>query len=233
MSKAENKFYPETVRLPEYGYANSGTLIFITGAPLSGKSTIAPLVASCIERSVLQPMDIIRLMAQEIEAQKPEQERNRFVNAGSCDSYTLLEDGTYSQANLIEGFGLYCDAVGGLVSKIVPKLEAQGSQDVIFEGVQVTPPIVAPYLINNNRLIVITATSESFKRNRDKMYLGSESLLDRYSIDKLVHIQNEILSQSLDIPEDKLIVVDNSGEYIDAARQIVSSLIEDSVIVRK
>lgn len=233
MNTAERRFGSELIRIPEYRYANPNTLIFITGAPLSGKSTIAPLVASCIEGGVLQPMDIIRLMAQEIETHKPESERNPFVNTGSCDSYTLISDGAYNSESLIEGFNLYCKAVGGLLSNIVPKLEAQGAQDIIFEGVQLSPNVISPYLVKKNKLVIMTTSPERFESNRNKMFSGSDSLLERYSVDRLTLIQEEILRQSNDIPKDKLITVDNSDDYIGAASEIVGELIKDAVIVPK
>lgn len=76
MSKIEHVDSAREVRRPKYSFVNPNTLLFLTGVPLSGKSSIAPLVASAIEDCTVQNMDIIRILAQERELQKPENKRN-------------------------------------------------------------------------------------------------------------------------------------------------------------
>lgn len=218
------------IRKPEYKLSGPNTLIFLTGAPLSGKSTIAPLVVSCIEGCTLQPMDIIRLLAQEVEAQNPENERNPYVNYGSCDSFTLVGDGSYSPENLIQGFNYYSEAVSSLLTSIIPKLEAQGVRDLLFEGVQLTPSIVSPFLKGNNRLIVVTSDESKFASNRGKVFGENLELVDRYSTERLLLIQAEILKQAADIPDDKVCRVHNTGEYTDSATEIIQFLLEGKVI---
>jgi len=218
------------IRRPEYRLSSPNTLMFLTGAPLSGKSTIAPLITSSVEGLTLQPMDIIRLLAQEVENIKPENQRNPFVNVGSCDSYTLIEDGKYSPERLIQGFNIYSEAVSSLLTGIIPKLEAQGVRDLLFEGVQLTPRIVAPYLDGNNRLIIITSNQPMFSSNRKKVFGENEELVDRYSDEKLLAIQQEILSQARQLPQDKVLYIDNTREYTDAATEIVRILRKTGVI---
>jgi len=221
---------PVVIKKPEFKLSCPNTLIFLTGAPLSGKSTIAPLVVSSIEGLSLQPMDIVRLLAQELERSKPRAKRNPFVNLGSCDSYTAIGGGSYSPERLIQGFNAYSEAVSSLLIGIIPKLESQGVRDLLFEGVQLTPKIVAPYLVGNNRLVVVTSDESKFTSNRERVFGEDEELLDRYSVDKLLLLQQEILRQASELPQDKVFYVENTGEYTDAASQIIHLLHDTSVI---
>jgi len=218
------------IKRPYFRLSCPKTLIFLTGAPLSGKSTIAPLVTSSIEGLTLQPMDIIRLLAQEVENVKPKSQRNPFVNLGSCDSYTLIGDGKYTPESLIQGYNTYAEAVSSLLTGIIPKLEAQGVRDLLFEGVQLTPRIVAPYLDRNNRLIVITSNRSMLASNRKKVFGENKELLDRYSDDKLLAIQQEILLQAKQLSQDKVLYIENTGEYTDAATKVVRILSETDII---
>ena len=217
-------------RGPEFIFTNPNTLLFLTGAPLSGKSTIAPIIASSIEGCAQQSMDIVRLMAQEVEAHKSENERNPFVQYGSCDSYTLIGDGSYSPESLVDGFNEYSSAVTSLLTRIIPKLETQGVRNVLFEGVQLTPHILAPYLVDSNRLIIVTSSEEKLLSNRGKLFAEDHKLLDRYSIDRLLLLQDEILRQSRDIPSDKILCVDNTQDYRTTVSSIISSLLSGGVI---
>jgi 2-phosphoglycerate kinase len=222
-----------SINKPKYKLISSNTLVFISGAPLSGKSTIAPLVVSSIKGCTLQPMDIIRLLAQEVENQKPENERSPFVNYGSCDSYVALRDGSYSPESLIEGFNAYSEAVSSLLTKIIPKLEAQGVRDLLFEGVQLTPKIIRPYLHGNNKLIVITSNESQLASNRGKIFGKNQELLDRYSTDKLMLIQKEILRQANEISKHKVLRVENVGEYTDCVVEIIQFLLDEKVITSR
>lgn len=109
---------------PEYEFTSQKVLIFLTGVPLSGKTTITPLIASSIKGCATQSMDIFRLMAQELEKAKPEDQRNPFVHYGSCDSYKIIGNGKYSPQNLIDGYMAYSSAVSSLLEMVIPKLEA-------------------------------------------------------------------------------------------------------------
>ncbi len=169
---------------PKYKFINPGTLIFITGAPLSGKSTIAPLVTASIKDSSLQCMDVIRLLAQEIEEYKPLKKRNKFVYSGSCDSYELIGDGKYSKANLLKGFKAYAEAVSNPLNGVIPKLETQGAREVIFEGVQLLPSIIEPFLLGGNKLFIIASDPSKLTKNRDKLYRGDKEII-RYGSDSL------------------------------------------------
>jgi len=233
MNKTGNLREPGVIGGHEYKFVVQGTLLFLTGAPLSGKSTIAPLITSLIEDCTLQPMDIMRLVAQEIESHKPESERNPFVNYGSCDSYVVVGDGTYSPEKLVIGFNAYSEAVSSSLKSIIPKLEVQSAQNVLFEGVQLTPSLVTPYLKNNNRLVVITSDASQIESNRSKMFGDNAELIARYSTDKLLLLQDEIIRQSREIPEYKLMCVNNVGDYTSAAAQIIGYLFNTDVIDKK
>jgi 2-phosphoglycerate kinase len=230
MSKRERLNQPELIQGPEYRFTKQGTLIFVTGVPLSGKSTITPIITSSIENCTLQPMDIIRLVAQEIESYKPKDKRNPFVNYGSCDSYIAIGDGSYSPQSLIAGFNAYSEIVCSPLRNIIPKLEVQGAQNVLFEGVQLTPSIVAPYLSDNNRLIIVTSDAQKLESNRRKMFGDNAELIERYSIDRLLLLQEEILRQSREIPEGKVAYIDNIGNYRNTIANALQFLIKTGVI---
>lgn len=221
---------PNFVSQPEYSFINPNTILFLTGTPLSGKSTIAPLVVSVIQDCTVQNMDIIRILAQEMEMFKPESERNPFVKYGSCDSYVFVGDGSYSPQSLVNGFNSYARAVSSLLTGIVPRLEAQGTQRVLFEGVQLTPEIVSPLLTGNNRLIVITSNETRLSANRDKRYGKDRELLERYSLERLLLLQEEIIRQAQEIAPDKMFFVDNSGDYMDSTVRIIRLLLAEGVI---
>lgn len=223
----------ERINRPEYKFTKSGTLIFMTGVPLSGKSTLAPLIASSVEGCVLQNMDIIRLLAQEVDSLKPEEQRNPFVNYGSCDSYGLTGDGSYTPKNLIDGFNAYSKAITSLLDKIIPKLEVQGAQNVLFEGVQLVPSLVSPYLKGNNCLVIITANQSRLENNRYKMFGEEAKLLERYSVDKLMLLQEEIIAQSKGLRGKKFFVVDNSDNYLSTISIIIQNLLKLGILEKK
>lgn len=216
---------------PEYSFVNPNTLLFLTGVPLSGKSTIAPQVASMIDDCTVQNMDIIRLLAQERELQKPEGERNPFVRYGACDSFYFVGDGSYTPESLIIGFNAYAHAVSSLLDRIVPKLEAQGAQRVLFEGAQLTPQIVSPFLDNKNKLIIITSDADKLRRNRDKRYGQDPVLVERYSVERILLLQEEIIRQGQELPPDKRFFVENTRKPVDSIQEIVRLLIVEGVIV--
>lgn len=230
MRNVENIVVSGKISRPEYSFVKPDTLLFLTGAPLSGKSTVAPLVAAAITDCTIQNMDIIRILAQERESQKPEEERNPFVRYGSCDSYLFVGDGSYSPQSLVVGYNLYARAVTSLLEAVIPKLENQGAQRVLFEGVQLTPEIVSPFLTGNNRLIVITSNETRLSANRDKRYGKDRELLERYSLERLLLLQEEIIRQAQEIPLDKMFFVDNSADYPTTVTRIIRLLIAEGVI---
>lgn len=213
------------IHKPEYEFTSQKVLLFLTGVSLSGKSTIAPLVSASIKGCAVQSMDIFRLMAQELENAKPDELRNPFVHYGSCDSYKLIKDGKYSPENLIEGFMAYSKVVSSLLDLVIPKLEAQGVQDLLFEGVQLAPDIVVPYLKGKDARLIILQTNETkLASNRREIFGENPEMEERYSTDKLLILQNEILRQAKKIAPDKVIVVDNTGDYRDTASQVLGFL---------
>lgn len=214
----------------ECKFASHNSRIFVTGVPLSGKSTISSIIVGSITDCTWQNMDIIRLTAQMVEEQKLERLRNPFANYGSCDAYSAIGDGSYSPKSLIEGFIKYAEIVSSPLNFILPKLEAQGASDVLFEGVQLTPNIVKRHLNENTRLIIITSTEERLKSNARKLFGNEQWLLDRYSPDKLLLLQTEILRQAQGFPKDKLLMVDNSGKILDSAFKIMNNLLFSGMI---
>jgi len=217
----------------EYKFTRSNSRIFITGVPLSGKSTISPLIARNISDCTWQNMDILRLTAQMVEEQKPIDMRSPFVNYGSCDSYHAVGDGSYSPEALIGGFKKYAEIVSDSLAFVLLKLEAQGAKDVLFDGVQTTPEIVKRYMNDSTRLIILTSSESRLKKNAVKMFGNEQWLLDRYSPERLMLLQSEILKQARDFPKDKLLIVDNSGKISGSAYKIMDYLLFSDIITRK
>lgn len=208
-------------------------LEFLSQGFLSGKSTIAPVIGATIADSTLQNMDIIRLTAQMMEEQKPISEKSPFINFGSCDAYKAIGDGSYSPEKLVEGYVKYSEIVSSALFFILPKLETQGAKNVVFEGVQLTPDIVERHLNKSSRLIVVTSSFDQLTLNARKMFGGEKWLLDRYSPDKLILLQEEILRQADNFSKDKLLVVDNSGEVLQSEHNIIDFLISSKAIELK
>lgn len=233
MSIIQSETKETTLQSPPYEFVEQGTLLFMTGVALSGKSTISPLVASAISGCVLQSMDVIRLAAQQIEEVKPERDRNPFVYLGSCDSYLAVGDGSYSDESLIEGFQFYSESVFRVAERMLPKLEAQGAQNVFFEGVQLTPKLLKPHLKGKNRLIVVTSDSEKLERNRNLLFHDDLGMVARYSVPILMLLQREIVQQGLELDQLQLISVANLGEYTETATQILEGLLSQEVIKKK
>lgn len=217
----------------EYKFTKNNSRIFITGVPLSGKSTISPLIARNISDCTWQNMDILRLTAQMVEEQKPVELRSPFVNYGSCDSYKAIGDGSFSPESLIEGFRRYAEIVSDSLGFILPKLEAQGAKDVLFDGVQTTPDIVKRHMNDSTILVVLTSSESRLRKNSIKMFGNEQWLLDRYSPDKLMLLQNEILRQAKNFPQDKLLIVDNSGKISGSAHKIMDHLLFTGMISQK
>ena len=129
----------------KYVFTKPNTCIFLTGAPLSGKSTVSQIILSSIQDCVIQSMDIIRLLNIKFEELKIIKKRNTFYKYGSCDSYVFVGNGDYSDENLIKGFQENSRSICSVLEYIVPKLEKQGALNVIFEGVQLNPKIIKKY----------------------------------------------------------------------------------------
>lgn len=55
----------------------------------------------------------------------------------------------------------------------------------------------------------------------------------RYATEKLLTLQEEILRQSKEIPRNKLLIVDNTGDYSLAVSKIINFLLEQGVIKPK
>ncbi len=218
------------MKISRYRFKFPNTVLFITGIPLSGKSTVTPLVTADIEGCATQSMDIFRLLSQEFENRKKPSSRNSFVKFGSCDSYQNIGNGKYTPKNLVIGFNKYAEAVSSILPFVLPKLEAQGVRDMIFEGVQLTPLIVEPYLRNRNKLIILTTNEGRLNLNRTKLFGDDREMLERYSTDKLFILQNKIIKQSKLIKNSSFTLVKNNNDYHTTANVIIEFLEKADVI---
>ena len=101
---------------------------------------------------------------------------------------------------------------------------------MLFEGVQLTPSIVSPYLTDDSRLIVVTSSEEQLERNRYKLFGNNPQLQERYSTEKLVILQNEILRQAKESGSDRIILVDNIQDVRETAAGIISALLKQQIL---
>ena len=214
----------------KYIFTKPGTSIFLTGAPLSGKSTLSQIIVSSIRDCAIQNMDIIRLINIKLEELKSPQKRNRFCKYGSCDSYIYVGDGSYSDESLIKGFQKNSKSICSVLKYIMPNLEKQGVMNVIFEGVQLNPGIIKKYLINNNKLIIISTDERQFRQNGQKLYRQEPDLRKKYNPGRLILVQKNIIKQSKDITKSKVIYINNLKSYQRAAGQILKTLEKLKVI---
>jgi len=218
------------VNYPKYKFCHPGSLLFVTGAPLSGKSTISSIIASSIEGCATQSMDIIRLLAQEVEGLKKLEQRSPFVNYGSCDSYLLIDNGSYSPSKLIKGYNLYSQVICRLLFRILPKLEKQGVNELLVEGVQLMPKLVEKIMKGNDTLVIIAADKDRFHENRKSIFGKDKKLNARYSTNKLLLIQQEILKQAKSVQNKKIIVIRNNDNCSNVASVVIKSLLKKDVI---
>ncbi|OGE31902.1 hypothetical protein A2631_02130 [Candidatus Daviesbacteria bacterium RIFCSPHIGHO2_01_FULL_44_29] len=196
----------------KYKFTNKGSVLFIAGAPLSGKSTITSLLAQQIEDSCIQHMDIIRLISQQIESLKPRSARNELVYLGSTDAYKKIGTGEYSKENLIAGYRLYSD---GVVQHFLPILDKLNDQDVstlIIEGVQILPSLIEKYTnLQNFYYVLITASPDGYKIHLDKLF-KSLYLKNKYSVSKLIAIQEYLIKEVELLPESKKTIIKNEKD---------------------
>ncbi|HSX35771.1 MAG TPA: hypothetical protein VLH84_02445 [Patescibacteria group bacterium] len=210
---------------PAYRFTIPGTLLFMSGAPLSGKSTVAPLVAANIAGCVIQNMDLMRYAAQTIDGALPEADREPTMMFGACDSFEAIGDGSYSPGTLIQGYNRHAAALCQILHGIIPGLEAQGANNVLFEGVQLLPDVIGQYLGEKNRMIVVTSDEDRFARNRQQLFGDSASRrAEHYSTDRLMLIQDELLRQADRLDAEQVFRAENTGSYVSAAAQVLGFL---------
>lgn len=206
------------------------SIIFIGGAPLTGKTTIGTEVAARIDGLTLLPMDIVRIFSQILEKQKPKSTQNKFVNYGSCDSYIIVNDGKRTNQNIIDGYKMYSQAVFEPLKEIISKLEVQGCEHLVIEGVQLTPKLVAPYLGKNAKLIIITASNNRLASNKNKIFGSDKVLNSRYSNNNLTLIQSTLLEQTNSLNPNNYLVIQNTGTITECSNKIIKFLIRTKFI---
>lgn len=217
---------------PAYRFARPGTLLFVNGAPLSGKSTVSLSLAANIYGCNVQNMDILRLAAQEVDKMRPTIVQEEVLMYGSCDSYRAVGNGAYSPEALITGYRRYSEATCWLMHRIIPSLEKQGASDVLFEGVQLLPSTVGKYLNSHNKMITITSNPQNLLDNRNKLFgVELEEMNERYSVDKLMMVQQEIIRQTKTLSTDQFYHANNTGRYIETVKSILNFLNSSGVIV--
>lgn len=224
------------VSASNFTFSQEGSLIFVTGAPLSGKSTIAPLVTSSIDGCSMQNMDIFRLMMGREDEMKADSQKDAVLQFGSCDSYMTIGDGEYSEQSLIEGYIRNSRAVCKPLDYVIPKLEVQGAQNILFEGVQLLPSIVRKFMQTNqnSRFVIVTSTAEDLEARRGLLYTGEGYEFGRkYTSDRLELISHYLVSEAQQLPYKRVCVVDNSSTCVDAAEEVLGFLQTSGLITKK
>lgn len=229
--------FNQEVRGPKYEFSNTGSLVFVTGAPMSGKSTVSPLISSAIENCSSQNMDVFRLLMGREDEGLPAEQRNPVLQYGSCDSYLAVGSGEYSEESLIEGFCRNSAAICAPLEYVIPKLEVQGAQNMLFEGVQLLPSIVSRYMRSNpnSRYLVITSSGDAYDERRDAMFRGADYEFGRkYTRERLQAIEGHIIEESGQLPEGTVYVLDNSeASAAEVASLALDFLCESGLIIPK
>jgi 2-phosphoglycerate kinase len=216
----------------QYVFSKPHNVIFITGAALSGKTTLAPMITKNIDNCVVQHMDIVRLLSQDVERRKPKKEQTEFVFYGSADSYELVGDGSYSKENLIKGFRIYSQKVSEMLFNIFPKLNPEDVENIIFEGVQLMPELVAPFLDKPGyKLIVLTTTEKQFEINREKTFKDHPAG-NLYTNEILMTIQGEIVRQAKKITSPQVHIIEPKASLNEAVADALGFLIKSDTITQ-
>jgi len=117
---------------------------------------------------------------------------------------------------------------------VLPKLEAQGVKDIIFEGVQLTPKNISKYLKNSqNKLIIIKSNRERLLKNRDKLFGNNQTMINRYNLDRIMLVQEEIIKQTLKLERDKFFIAENNNDYLETVKSILKYLEEYGIVRAK
>lgn len=218
--------------LRNYSYILPHNVLFLTGAPLCGKSTIASILNACIVDSAIQHMDLIRLLSENMENKKPINKRNKFVGLSSVDAYKEIGNSEYSTDNLILGYKLYSEAVSQLILSVLDKLNPEDIDHLIMEGAQLLPELTAPYLSRPGYgIIVLKTTEEQFNIHRENVF-SEQNLRDKYSNEKVISIQNELIKQAEKINSKKVFIVENNGTPETVVLKILEML-EINNLIRK
>lgn len=218
-------FNPET-NLPvlSYKFTDQETNIFIAGAPLSGKSSFAPLLAACIQGAIPQNYDIFRGILIADDDQLPPSQQDKFLRLGSCDAFSALDDGRYTPGRLIEGYRQHAKAMCKPLGVLFSSMSIQGSCNVIFEGVQLSAENVSPFMRPEDVYMVLTASDKQFLDRISKRYGNDIDLRTRYSADRLSLVQDEIVAQAHNYFSGQELVIDGEDSVVGSVMKAVAQL---------
>ncbi len=216
----------------KYKFTAQNTIIFIAGAPSSGKTILAPLVSFEIENCIVQHMDIIRMLSEHLTLQNGRLKENKLVSSSSVDAYTQIGDGSYSPKNLIEGYKLYSQIITKHFLPVIAKLNPEDVNNMILEGVQLMPELLKDILSQTNTyLFVLTANKEHYKKNAKCRFVTDE-LRTKYSPKKLKLIEVELVSQANALPTNNYTIIPNSKMVQNTVNKVLQCLLEKNIISR-
>lgn len=214
----------------KYKFTKPNAIIFIAGASLSGKTTLAPLVSSKIENCIVQHMDVIRMLSEDLTLHDGKVVENNLVSTGSADAYTQIGDGSYSEKNLIEGYRLYSQIVTKYFLPVISKLNTEDMDNMVLEGVQLMPELLIDILSNKNTyLFVLTADEEHYKKSVKNRY-NTDKLRIRYSSDRLKLIEKELVRQTNGLPTKNFMIIHTSKVVKKSVDKILQCLLENNFI---
>jgi 2-phosphoglycerate kinase len=214
----------------KYRFVHPNSVLFLNGPPLSGKSTLAPELAHHIDNCIVQHMDVLHLVSQYVEEQKPLSERNEFLFYGSTDAYKLIDDGSYSEEHLLAGFKKYSAGVAQFIFSILDDLNPENIDNMVVEGVQIMPELVAEYLKRAGYALLLMVTSpDQFDQNRDNVF-SDEQTKQKYPDTMLLSLQRELISQTRELPEEKYCIIENTGNLELMVCKVIIFLLENKII---
>lgn len=68
--------------------------------------------------------------------------------------------------------------------------------------------------------------------NRREIFGDDKEMTERYSTEKLLVLQDELLRQSKEIPSGKVVTINNVGEYTDTASEVIRFLSKTGLIMK-
>jgi 2-phosphoglycerate kinase len=138
--------------------AKKPVIIFISGIPASGKSTLAVKLAAKLNFKVCIGVDEIKEVVKHYD-------KNPFIKRSSHNCWQLL--GARSDKNILKGYEKYCFGMTAGVSAIINQSRKTG-ENLIIEGVQLLPKLYSKFNNFNCFHFVLVSNFDRLHQNRIK-----------------------------------------------------------------
>ena len=87
-----------------------------------------------------------------------------------------------------------------------------------------------PYLTENNKLVIVTTNAAQLDKNLSKLFREEPEMLARYSIEKILLIQEELLNQAETLEGNKVLTITNTADLSSPVNKILNFLSSTKVI---